>query len=113
MQSQPERKPTISLRLPPKLVREIDALAARARMKSRTEFFERAIEAYVRELSESKVIAVKRWTEARAKAAIVKHLRRTPSAYVSDIAEALGMDFDLAFRTVDRLMEEGAVGRTP
>jgi len=40
-------------------------------------------------------------------------LRRKPSAFVSEICEALGIDFELGFRVVHRLMEEGIVDRTP
>ena len=113
MQNRTVRKPTISLRLPPKLLSEVDDLVGRAHMKSRTEFLERAIEAYVQDLRESKVVVVRNWTEAKARGAIVKYLRRKPSAFVSEICEALGIDFEIGFRVVRRLMEEGLVDRTP
>ena len=113
MQNRKMRKPTISLRLPPKLLGEVDDLVSRAHMKSRTEFLERAIEAYVQELQDSKVVVVRTWTEPKARAAIVKYLRRKPSAFVSEICETLGIDFELGFRVVHRLMEEGIVDRTP
>src|SRR2546425_4829524 len=113
MQVHTVRKPTISLRLPPKLLKEVDDLVSRAHMKSRTELLERAIESYVQDLRDSKVIVVRAWTEPRARAAIVKYLRRKPSAVVSEICEALGIDFELGFRVVRRLMEEGIVDRTP
>src|SRR5213596_2442233 len=113
MQNRTVRKPTISLRLPPKLLSEVDDLVGRAHMKSRTEFLERAIEAYVQDLRESKVVVVRNWTEAKARGAIVKYLRRKPSAFVSEICEALGIDFELAFRVVRRLMEDGIVDRAP
>jgi len=113
MQNRKVRKPTISLRLPPKLLGEVDDFVGRAHMKSRTELLERAIEAYVQDLRDSKVVVVKPWTEPKARAAIVKYLRRKPSAFVSEICEALGIDFELGFRVVRRLMEEGIVDRTP
>jgi len=113
MQERTARKPTISLRLPPKLLAEVDDLVGRTHMKSRTELLERAIEAYVQDLRDSKVIVVKNWTEPKARAAIVRYLRRKPSAFVSEICEALGVDFELGFRVVRRLMEEGIVDRTP
>jgi len=113
MQEHTARKPTISLRLPPKLLAEVDDLVGRTRMKSRTELLERAIEAYVQDLRDSKVVVVKNWTEPKARAAIVRYLRRKPSAFVSEICEALGVDFELGFRVVRRLMEEGIVDRTP
>ncbi len=80
-------------------------------VRSRTEFIERAVAAYVQELKEAKVIVVRPWTLAKARAAILRYLGKRPSAYVSDIAEALGMDFETAFRVVGSLMEAGDVGR--
>ena len=79
-------------------------------MRSRTEFIERALEAYVEDIKEAKVVFVKPWTEAKARAAVLRYLKGRPATYVSDIAEALGMDLDLAFRVVDSLMKEGQVG---
>ena len=107
MQNRKVRKPTISLRLPPKLLGEVDDLVGRAHMKSRTELLERAIEAYVQDLRDSKVVVVKPWTEPKARAAIVKYLRRKPSAFVSEICEALGIDFELGFRVVRRRARRG------
>lgn len=105
------RKPTISLRLSTDRLSAIDGLVARTGMRSRTEFIERALDAYVQEIREAKVIAVRPWTEKGARAAVVRFLKKRPSAYVSEIAESLGMDFDLAFRVVDSLMEEGTLDR--
>src|SRR5207245_9997053 len=81
-------------------------------MKSRTEFLERAIEAYVQDLRDSKVVIMKNWTEPKARAAVVKHLRRHPSAFGSEICETLAIDFELGFCVVGRLMEDGLVDRT-
>src|SRR3989475_10902182 len=92
MQNRKMRKPTISLRLPPKLLGEVDDLFGRAHMKYRTEFLERAIEAYVQDLRHSKVVVVRTWTEPNARAAIVKCLRRKPAAAASRIGEALAVD---------------------
>src|SRR5438094_10218574 len=97
MQNRTVRKPTISLRLPPKLLSEVDDLVGRAHMKSRTEFLERAIEAYVQDLRESKVVVIRNWTEAKARGAIVQYLRRKPSAFGSEICEALAIDFETSF----------------
>ena len=109
MQSSRSRKPTISLRLPRHLIDEIDGLVQRTRMRSRTEFVERAVETYVDELRESRIVVVEEWTEARARAAILRYLKGRRATYVTDIAEALGMDLDLAFHVVGSLAKEGKV----
>ena len=111
MQAKRLRKPTTSLRLPETLLREIDALVERTRMRSRTEFIERAVEELVQELKGAKVVIVKPWTEAKARRAMLAFLRRKPGAYVTDLAESLGMDLELAFRVARRLAKEGAVER--
>lgn len=111
MQRKRALKPTVSLRLPPELLREVDELTRRTGMRSRTELFERAIERYIGELKESKVVVLRTWTAAEAKAAVRKYLKKRPTAYVSDLVEVLGMEPDLAFRTVDALLKEGAVDR--
>lgn len=78
-------------------------------MRSRTELIERAVEAYVEELKEAKVVRVRPYTEAEARAAILRYLQDRPGTYVSDLAEALAMDVELAFRVVASLAEEGQV----
>ena len=111
MQRERLTKPTTSIRLSAEQLRDVDELVRRTGMKSRTELIERAIERYIEDLKGSKVLVLREWTPTKAKAAVVKFLKNRPSAYVSDIIEALGMDPDLAFRTVDTLLREGAVDR--
>ena len=107
MQNKAPTKPTISLRLPPELLEEVDDLARRTGM-TRTGLVEHAVRAYAEGLRET-VVAVRPWTEPRARAAIAKFLRSRPSAYVSEIVEALRMDPELAWRVIDSLVAEGRV----
>src|SRR3989449_8887737 len=94
MQNRKMRKPTISLRLPPKLLGEVEDLAGRAHMKSRTELLERAIEAYVQELRDSKAVAVRTWIEPKGRAASVKYWRRKPAAFVAETCRDVRIDSD-------------------
>ncbi len=109
MQSSPARKPTISLRLPRRILEEVDELVRRTRMRSRTELIQRAVENYVGELREARIVVIKPWTEAKARVAILRYLKGRRATYVTDIAEALGMDFKLAFRVVQSLVKERKV----
>ena len=109
MQSAKDLKPTISLRLPRRRLEEIDELVRRTRMRSRTEFIERALETYVDELRESRIVVVRPWKESKARAAVLQYLKGRRATYVTDIAEALGMDLDLAFRVAGSLAKEGKV----
>lgn len=111
MQRKGLTKPTTSIRLSAEQLRQVDELVRRTGMKSRTELIERAIQRYIEDLTESKVLVLREWTPTKAKAAVLRYLKNRPSGYVSDIIEALGMDPDLAFRTVDTLLKEGAVDR--
>jgi len=78
-------------------------------MRSRTEFIERAVETYVDELREARIVVVKPWTETKARAAILRYLKGRQATYVTDLAEALGLDLDLAFRVVASLAKERKV----
>jgi len=109
MQTKSLRKPTISLRLPPHLLREVDDLVSRTKMHSRTDLVQRAVEAYIQDLKDTKVIVLRQWTDKNAKAAVMKLLKERTSANLSEIVEALGMDPDLALRTVENLAKEGRI----
>ncbi len=111
MQSKGIPKPTISLRLSRRQIEEIDEWVRRTGMRSRTVLIETAVERFLEEIKETKVVAMKPWTEAKAKAAIVKFLKTRPSLYVSEIIETLGIEPELAFRVVDSLLEGGVVDR--
>jgi nitrous oxide reductase accessory protein NosL len=78
-------------------------------MRSRTEFVERAVEAYVEEIREARIVVVKDWTEPKARTAMLRFLKGKKAMYVTDIAESLGMDLDLAFRVAGFLAKEGKV----
>ncbi len=103
------RKPTISLRLPPELLREVDGLVTRSGMRSRTDFVQKAVEAYVEDMRDTKVVVLRPWTEKKARAAVMKFLQGKSSARVSEIVEALRMEPDLAFKTVETLAKEGKI----
>src|SRR4030067_348549 len=91
MQNKVSRKPTISLRLPSELLREGDALVARPGMRSRTDLVQKAVEAYVKDMKDTKVVVLKPWTEKKARAAVMKFLQGRSSARFSAIVEVLGM----------------------
>ena len=113
MQGKRLRKPTISLRLSKGQIERIDEWVRRTGLKTRTALIEHAVERYLDELAEAKVVALRPWSEVKAKTAILRFLKAKPSAYVSEIIEALGMEPELAFRVVDSLLAGGAVYPAP
>lgn len=58
---------------------------------------------------EARVVVVKEWTEVKGRRAILGFLKGKKAMYVMDIAEALGMDLDLAFQVAGSLAKEGKV----
>src|SRR5437016_14510417 len=105
MQSTETSKPTISLRLPRRVLEEIDGLVRRTRMRSRTEFIERAVETYVDELKEARIVVAKPWTDNGARVAILRYLKGRSATYVTDIAEAFRMGCELALRVGKSLLK--------
>jgi len=49
-------------------------------------------------------------TLEQAKREIVDYLKHHGSAYVSEMAEGLGIDIELAFKAVQELEKEGVIG---
>lgn len=62
-------------------------------------------------LQTAKVVYVREFSRKEAKQRITDYLKTRPSAYVSDIADGLGMDIELAFSVAKELMEKGKVDR--
>jgi DNA-binding MarR family transcriptional regulator len=62
------------------------------------------------EIKEMKVIRTRNIGLGQAKKEILAYLKTHNSAYVSDIAERLGIDIRLAFKAVEELQREGEVG---
>lgn len=103
--------PVVSLRLPEEKITEIDRLVSRFAFKTRTDFFEKAIDSFVNELQTTKVVNLREFTKEEAKQEIMNYLKIKPGTYVSDMADELGMDVELAFSVVKELMEKKKVRR--
>ena len=104
------KRSTIPVSLPLSLVEKIEELRAKLGYRSRNDVIREAISRFIEEMREAKVIYVRDMTLEQAKGEIMEHLRRHGSAYVSEIAEDLGIDIELAFKAVKELEKEGAVG---
>ena len=56
------------------------------------------------------VISVKKVAVREAERMIEDYLEKHPGPnYASEIANALGLDFDLTFKTIDKLLKEGQI----
>lgn len=105
------KRATIPVSLPKDVVGKIERLRARLGYRSRNDVIREAIKRFIEDMEEKKVIYVREMTLEQAKKEIVEHLKGHRSAYVSEIAEDLGIDVELAFRAVEELEKEGIVGK--
>jgi Arc/MetJ-type ribon-helix-helix transcriptional regulator len=61
-------------------------------------------------LGSMEVVSVKKVEAAEAEQLIEKYLRTHPgSNFASEIADALGLEFDITFKTINKLLKEGRI----
>jgi len=104
------KRATLPVSLPISVVKEIERLRARLGYRSRNDVIREAIKRFIEDFEGSKAVYVRDLTLGQAKQEIVEYLKRHGSAYVSDMAEELSMDVELAFKAVEELEKEGVVG---
>jgi len=104
------KRATVPVSLPISVVKKLEELRARLGHRSRNDVIREAIKRFIEEMEEAKVLYVRNVTVEQAKEEIVEYLKRHSSAYVSEIAERLGVNIELAFKAVEELEKEGVVG---
>jgi len=104
------KRATVPVSLPMVVVEKIERLRARLGYRSRNDVIREAIRRFIEDLEATKVVFVKELSLEQAKKEIVEHLGRHGSAYVSEVAEDLGIGIELAFKAVEELEKEGVVG---
>ncbi len=94
----------VSARLSPKEAEEIEKLVEEGFFMNTADFVRTA----VREKIESiKVIDVRDVSREKAKKEVIGYLKENKKAYPSDIADALGLDFDIVLEIIKELVQEG------
>lgn len=104
------KRATIPVSLPISVVKKIEKLRARLGYRSRNDVIREAVRRFIEEMEETKVLYVRDVTVEQAKREIIEYLKRHGSAYVSEMAESLGINIELAFKAVEELEKEGIVG---
>ena len=104
------KRATVPVSLPMVVVEKIEKLRARLGYRSRNDVIREAIRRFIEDIEKTKVVYVREISLEQAKKEIVEHLRHHGSAYVSEIAEDLGIAIELAFKAVEELEKEGVVG---
>ena len=105
------KRANVPVSLPVSVVENIEKLRATLGYRSRNDVIREAIRRFIEEMEEAKVLYVKDMTLEKAKMEIIKYLKRHSSAYVSEMAESLGIDIELAFEAVSDLKKERIVGQ--
>ena len=104
------KRATVPVSLPINVVEKLEELRARLGHRSRNDVIREAIKRFIEEIEEAKILYVKNLTVEQAKEEIVEYLKSHSSAYVSEIAERLGVNIEVAFKAVEELEKEGVVG---
>ncbi len=104
------KRATVPVSLPIGIVKRIERLRSRLGYRSRNDVIREAIKRFIEDMEETKVVLMKEVTIEQAKKEIVDYLKRHGSAYVSEIAEGLSIDIELAFKAVGELEKEGVIG---
>jgi len=104
------KRATIPVSMPVEIIKRVDNVRAKLGYRSRNEVIRESVRHFLEEIEEMKVIRIRNISLKQAKKEILAYLKQRNSAYVSDIADTLGIDIQLAFKAVEELQREGEVG---
>lgn len=99
------------MRISPELGEKVDEAVSKFHYRSTSEFIREAVQERVKERLEEVVVEVRDVPVEEAAKMIDQYLGKNAGAhYVSDIAEALGLELGVAFEAVGALRRRGVVG---
>ena len=104
------KRATIPVSMPVEIIKRVDNARAKLGYRSRNEVIRESVRHFLEEIAEMKVIRIRNISLKQAKKEILAYLKQRNSAYVSDIADTLGIDIRVAFKAVEELQREGEVG---
>ncbi|MDV3277800.1 MAG: ribbon-helix-helix domain-containing protein [Nitrososphaerales archaeon] len=100
----------VPVRIPADLAAKLDRAVSGLRYASRNEFIREAIEQHVNDRLGSKMIEVRDVSVKGAARMMDRYLSKSPGAhYVSELAEELGLELDVAFKAARMLEAQGMV----
>ncbi len=99
----------IPVRLDEEEVERIDRFVERAGTDSRSGFIRDAVEYYLGNVAEMKVIELKDATLAQAKKEVIEYIRTRKEAETFEIANDLRLDLSLTAKALKELWEEGRI----
>ena len=94
----------VSARISPKELEEIEMLVSEGFFMNMADFVRTAVR---EKLEAIKVIDVRSVNNEKAEKEIIEFMKKNKSAYPSDIADALSLDFDMVLEIVKNLVKAG------
>ncbi len=108
MQSTARKYLIVPIRMRGELAAKLDRAVKTLHYPSRNEFIREAVERHINDTLESKIIEVRDVSTADATRMVDSYLLKNPGEhYVSELAEKLGLELDVAFRAAKRLLDDG------
>jgi len=90
-------------------LRKIDGLLGKTGSRSRSEFIREAVQYYLNNVAETRVIELRNVSKDQAKKEILAYIRERKEAETFDIANDLRLDLNLTMKALKELWEEGKV----
>jgi predicted DNA-binding protein len=104
----------VPVRVNAELAARLDRAVSKLHYASRNAFIREAIERHVNEELERRVLEVRDVSVKDATRTIDRYLTKNPGAhYVSDLAEELGLELEVAFKAARALEDQGMVRARP
>ncbi len=105
-----QKRITVPISMSPDVVKRIDVARAKLGYRSRNEVVRKSIEHFLEEVGEMKIIELRSVPKTEAKREVWDYLRKKGTAYPSDIADDLRLEYKLVVEIIRELWGEKKVG---
>ena len=103
------REKVIPIRFSEEELGKIDRLLGKTGARSRSEFVREAVQHYLNNVAEMKVIELRDVSKDQAKKEILEYILKMDEAETFDIANDLRLDLNLTIESLKELWEEGRI----
>ena len=103
------REKVIPIRFSEEELGKIDRLLSKTGARSRSEFVREAVQHYLNNVAEMKVIELRDVSKDQAKKEILEYVLKMEEAETFDIANDLRLDLNLTIESLKELWEEGRI----
>ncbi|MGQ9515510.1 MAG: ribbon-helix-helix domain-containing protein [Thermoproteota archaeon] len=106
----PVKSKVILIRFGEDELQKIDSLLGKTGLRSRSEFIREAVQHYLENVAEMRVIELRDVSKDQAKKEILEYIKKRKEAETFDIANDLRLDLNLTMKALKELWEEGRIG---